>query len=221
MAAANRPHAFFTAGIVLLTVAGKLGDAFAPALVVEWPLLLLALNSNDLHCGLTSAAVPLGPWFLVTLLRRLAEDPLFFFVGWYYREAALDLVRNWSPGAAERITQAEDYFRRASYAAVVIEPGAIVCSLAGAARMSPTAFFALDIGGTSARLLLIRGLGALFPEPLQAALGFVESYQRWVLGVAVLLTALATWKLIRHPTHAPDQHQEGQSVQSVTKSHAQ
>ena len=53
------------------------------------PLLLLALNANDLHCALTTVSVPVVSWFIVASLRRIAEDPLFFLVGWRYREPAL------------------------------------------------------------------------------------------------------------------------------------
>jgi hypothetical protein len=71
----------FTAAIVGLTVAGKAGDALAPSLVGDAPLLLLALNSNDLHLALTAVSVPLIPWVLVGMLRRLAEDPVFYMIG--------------------------------------------------------------------------------------------------------------------------------------------
>lgn len=191
-----RPPFAFTVAIIVLTVAGKIGDAAAPALVGSHPLGLLALNANDLHCGLTSTTVSFLPWLVVALMRRLAEDPLFFLIGWYYRAAALEWVKAWSPDAAEGFTKAEAYFRRASYAAVVVEPGAVVCSLAGAARMSPAVFFSLNIAGTLARLLLIRVLGGLFPEQLELALSVVHSYQRYFLLLAVGLTALATWKML-------------------------
>eukprot|EP00656_Telonema_subtile_P023746 TRINITY_DN25336_c0_g1_i2.p1 TRINITY_DN25336_c0_g1~~TRINITY_DN25336_c0_g1_i2.p1 ORF type:complete len:223 (-),score=36.36 TRINITY_DN25336_c0_g1_i2:215-883(-) len=195
--AGRSPHVFFTASILLLTVAGKLGDAFAPALLTDWPLTLLILNSNDLHVSLTSTSVPLLPWFVIALLRRLAEDPLFFLVGWYYRDSGIQWLRQWSPGAADGIAQAEAYFRKASYAAVVIHPGAIVCTLAGAAKMQPGVFFCLNVAGTSVRLLLIRGVTTMFPEPFRVLRGLVQEYQRYLLAAAVLLTLFATWKMLR------------------------
>ncbi|CAK0870213.1 unnamed protein product [Prorocentrum cordatum] len=186
----------FSGGILVLTVAGKVGDAAAPVLVADWPVALLALNANDLHCGLTSASVPLA---LVrsSAVRRLAEDPLFFFLGWRYRDRALGWLRRRSPGAADGLDRAEALFRRASFAAVLIEPGAVVCCLAGAARMQPLTFCTLNVLGTAARLLLIRGLGALFPQQLDYVLGLVRLYQRWLLLGAVALTAAGAWRLLR------------------------
>jgi membrane protein YqaA with SNARE-associated domain len=128
------------------------------------PVLLLALNANDLHCALTTVSVPVLPWFVLATLRRIAEDPLFFLVGWHYREPALlwlyaicqfsasvyascrnhlrgscirGMVRRgkWSPRSEETVRKTEALFRRSSYAAVLIDPGAIVCCLAGASRM--------------------------------------------------------------------------------------
>jgi hypothetical protein len=71
----------FSVAIAGLTVAGKAGDALAPTLLGSSPLILLALNSNDLHLALTTPSVSLLPWLVVGMLRRLAEDPIFFLLG--------------------------------------------------------------------------------------------------------------------------------------------
>ena len=52
----------YTASILLLTLAGKAGDVLAPTLLTPHPLLLLALNANDLHLALTSAHTQLLGW---------------------------------------------------------------------------------------------------------------------------------------------------------------
>lgn len=79
---------YFTVGIVVLTIAGKVGDAFAPSLLLDSPSWLLALNSNDLHLALTANTVPRARWMALGMLRRLAEDPIFFLIGkgarWQY-----------------------------------------------------------------------------------------------------------------------------------------
>ena len=71
----------YTVAIGLATVIGKTGDAFGPTLLTTRPLLLLMLNSNDLHLALSSRVVARVPWFLVGMTRRLVEDPLFFIIG--------------------------------------------------------------------------------------------------------------------------------------------
>ena len=41
--------------LLLVNVASKCGDALAPSLLHTWPLLLIALNANDLHLALIAA----------------------------------------------------------------------------------------------------------------------------------------------------------------------
>ena len=66
----------YSVALAVVTIAGKAGDALGPALVSSHPLLLLALNANDMHLALTSTTVPLVAWSLVGMVRRLAEDPV-------------------------------------------------------------------------------------------------------------------------------------------------
>ena len=87
--------------IAIITVAGKLGDAAAPALLPGRPLLLLALNSSDAFVALTSALTSSRTAslvaFAVAALRRLAEDALFFAAGWRHGDQAATLLRAWIP----------------------------------------------------------------------------------------------------------------------------
>lgn len=45
------------------------------------PLLLLALNANDLHLALTTARTAVIGFMLVGTARRLVEDPLYYYLG--------------------------------------------------------------------------------------------------------------------------------------------
>eukprot|EP01048_Picozoa_sp_COSAG05_P025077 COSAG05_NODE_6205_length_1000_cov_1.571587_2_plen_92_part_01 len=92
------------------------------------------------------------------------------------------------------MAKAEEFFRRASYAAVVIEPGMVVCCMAGAARMSPAVFFALNVLGTLARLGAIRGVSGFFPTQLDMALHFIEDYKPWLLLLAFATAAVSSWR---------------------------
>eukprot|EP00439_Symbiodinium_sp_Y106_P041017 s2419_g5.t1 len=60
-------------------------------------------------------------------------------------------MRRRLPGSAEALKRASDAFARFSALAVVVEPGAVVCLLAGASKMRPATFTALNVGGTIAR----------------------------------------------------------------------
>lgn len=187
---------YFTVAIVVLTVAGKAGDALAPTLLVDAPTLLLVLNANDLHLALTANIVPRVPWMVVGMLRRLAEDPVFFLIGWWYREDAMRWLASRSPELGRRVAKVESFFRRASYAACLIEPGMIVCCLAGAAQMSVSMFFTLNVGGTLVRLAAIRALSEQFPNQVEALLEVVGAYKPLFLLAAVSVTAASSWNVL-------------------------
>ena len=180
------------AALCVLPLAGKAGDAAAPALVTSRPLLLLLLNANDLHCALTAARASPLPWLLVALARRLAEDPFFFYLGRAHRDAALRwleaLLGDGAPAAFERF---EDAFRGASVIAVVLEPGACVCAAAGATRMRPLTFGLLNVSGTLARLLAIRAAGRALERPVAHLHARIAEFRAPLMAATVLL-ALAS-----------------------------
>merc|ERR1739848_143714 len=101
---------------------------------------------------------------VITVMRRFCEDLLYFYAGWSYRKAALGLLRDWVPDAADGFDKAEAMFRNNLYVAVALNPGATVCALAGASRMKPLTFFALNIGSTAAQLLAMRYVCTMFPD---------------------------------------------------------
>mmetsp|Transcript_12322 Transcript_12322/g.29767 ORF Transcript_12322/g.29767 Transcript_12322/m.29767 type:complete len:182 (-) Transcript_12322:8-553(-) len=128
--------------LVLVNVLSKIGDALAPTLVDARPLLLLALNANDLHLALTAGHTQVAPYCLISIARRLAEDPLYYYLGWTYGTRAVDWLSHCGavPGLHNAIHHSEAWFRRMSTVAVAVAPGAAVCLLAGSSRMSPPWF---------------------------------------------------------------------------------
>jgi hypothetical protein len=46
----------------------------------------------------------------------------------------------------------------------------------------PRTFFALNVGGTLIRLVIVWALGQQFREPLEGVVAFVQRYQWWLVG---------------------------------------
>lgn len=184
--------------IIGCAIIGKVGDAVGLALIDSYPLTLLMLNANDLHCALTSTSVAIVPWFVVSTARRMCEDPLYFWIGRRYRERALLWLRRTYPGAASALESGEAHFRRGSYAAIVINPGMVVCSLAGASQVRPTTYLVLNLLGVLIRLVLIRSLCAMFPEKIDFALDLIRRYLPILLLVAVAFSVTSAYKLYGH-----------------------
>jgi hypothetical protein len=77
----NAPITAIVVALVLVNLAGKCGDAFAPVLVSGYPLTLLALNANDVHMACTAGHTSLVPFVLVAFVRRLMEIRCIFTSG--------------------------------------------------------------------------------------------------------------------------------------------
>lgn len=154
----SSPHAIVVA-LVVVNLIGKAGDAFAAMLVESHPLTLLALNANDAHMALTAGHTPFASYVIVSLLRRLLEDPLYFHLGATRAAGAARALDATNPGLRRKLERAKPWFERFSIFAVVTEPGAVVCLLAGWSKMRAGAFWSANVLGTLARVLLIRRLG--------------------------------------------------------------
>ena len=85
------PRPIDTAGVVLfavpmaiLTISGWVGDALAPSLVNDNPLLLIALNPRLRNLVLVSPETSVVPFMAVAIVRLVVSDPVFFWFGRRY-----------------------------------------------------------------------------------------------------------------------------------------
>jgi membrane protein DedA with SNARE-associated domain len=193
----RKPPWLLIAFIVFFNIVGKVGDAVGPAMVGSYPISLLFLNASNTHCILTTTSVSFVPWLFVGVMRRFCEDPLYFYAGWKYREACLGMLRDWSPDIADGIDKAEEMFKNNLYVAVAVNPGATVCSLAGASRMPPIAFFGLNITSTAAQLLVMRYVCLQFPDRIDEVIGFIGKYMVIFLVIMVGITAAGALPMLQ------------------------
>lgn len=191
------PPWLLIAGIVFFNIIGKIGDAIGPAIVGNRPVELLLLNASNTHCILTTTTITFLPWIIIGSVRRFCEDPIYFYAGWRYREACLGMLKKWCPDMAEGYDKAEDMFRNNLYVAVAVNPGATVCSLAGASKMPPAAFFALNVGSTVAQLLVMRYICSMFPDNIDYALSLIGRYMKILLAIMVGITLFGALPMLR------------------------
>ena len=178
--------------LVAVNLAGKAGDAFAAVLVDSRPLTLLALNANDVHMGLTAGHTPFAPYVIVSLTRRLLEDPLYYHLGATRFASAVRVLDRTSPGMRRKIEASKPWFERYSVLAVALEPGAVVCLLAGWSRMRAATFWSVNVLGTLARVLLFRHVGVRVREwPAFAKAATFAAANRRVIHIAAFAFATA------------------------------
>jgi membrane protein DedA with SNARE-associated domain len=173
--------------IVGLIVLSNVGDALAPQLVNSHPLQLIAMNARNRNLILVTNQLDAASYYIVGTLRLLVADPLFFLVGYWYGDRALDWMEQRTKSFGRTLRQWERWFGKAAYPLVFIAPNQYICLFAGAAGMSVAGFFVANISGTIVRLYLIRRLGEAFEAPIDDVLGFISDYRVPLLIVSIVV----------------------------------
>jgi len=176
--------AWFAVPLAVLTIAGWVGDALAPSLLNDTPLLLIALIPRLRYLVLTAPLVDPVPWATVAMVRLLVADPIFYVFGARYGDASIRWLEHKAGAGAGPVLFFERLFKKAAGPMVAIAPNQIICLLAGATGMATARFLGLNLFGTVARLGLI-----LF------ATGFVEGtileINDWIGEHRLVLTAVS------------------------------
>jgi membrane protein DedA with SNARE-associated domain len=187
--------------LLCVLVLGKVGDAIGLAYIDSNPILVLVLNANDLHCALSTSRVNVWIWFVVSAIRRLCEDPIYYWLGRKYRSKALTFLKSWFPSSEKAFNESEGLFRTGSFVTIALNPGIVVCTLAGVSRVPPLSYLTMNFIGVLLRLTLIHVLCSLFPDQVDMALGLIRAYLPICIAVAVtisLISALKLWKHVRN-----------------------
>ena len=178
------------APIVGFVVLSMIGDALTTTWADTHPLALLALNARNRIVLLVTNRIDAVPYYVVGTARLIASDPLFFLLGMFYGDTAVQWIERRSKTFGESIRLYEQLFRKAAYPLVFIAPNNYICLFAGASGMSLTAFIVLNLTGTVARLYVLRVVGDIFSRPIDAILGFFADYRIPLLILSVGLVGL-------------------------------
>lgn len=192
--ARRRKHLrWFVPPLILLVIGGYTGQALFPTLVDSNPTLLILLNPRNANLALVSNDLDALTFYGAASFRLLLSDPIWFFIGREYGDAAIHWLERQSPSYGRMARQLEGWFGKAAYLLVVLAPNNWICLLSGAARMRPVVFISLNLIGTFGRLYLIRVLGDVFSDPLESVRGFISDYQAPLLVVSFSLVGFTMW----------------------------
>ena len=170
-----------------LIVMANIGTALAPTLVNHHPALLITLDARNRHLLLVVAAgIGAVPFFAIGFFRLLISDPLFFLLGRWYGEPAMQwLEAKAGKGATKQLRWIERKFARDGYPLVAIMPNNAICLFAGSSGMRPRTFWTLNVLGTIGRLVFFWYLGKALHDPLTRFLDWVQRYQWPLLALSV------------------------------------
>jgi membrane protein DedA with SNARE-associated domain len=187
----------FLIPVTILAVAGVVANAMLPTLVAEAPVLVPALTTRADRLLLVAPLLP-GEVFLgVALARELVGDPIFYLFGRRYGDVGIRWIERRTGPDSRWLRLIERLFRRAAYVVVALWPINIVCLLAGATKMRPVPFFALNITGTLVRIGLIFWIGDLLAEPIRDIASFIARYQWYLTALTCSLVAISIWHQTR------------------------
>lgn len=189
----RRQLLFVVGPIVGLVVAAYVGDALTTSWADRHPLALTLLNARTRVLVLTTNQLDAWSFYLAAGARLLLSDPLFYLLGFWYGDGALQWVERRSRSFGEQVRLYERAFSKAAYPLVVVAPNPWICLFAGASGMRLPIFFALNITGTLGRLYLIRRLGEAFESPISSVLEFFARYRLPLLVLSVALVAFVIW----------------------------
>lgn len=186
--------------LIVMWVAGIVGSALAPTLLAKHPLLLIFLDPRNRNFILVSNKVDPTTFMLVGFFRRVLTDPLFFLLGYLYKDAAVRWAERRMGEAGALVRGVEKAFAKAGPLVVFLSPGALVCVLAGATGMRPAVFVAMNVLGTLTILVVLRTFGDVFESPVQTVNGFITDNFKWLTLFTIVATALWIWDQKRRGT---------------------
>ena len=175
--------------IVAFSAAGTIVNLASPALIKHHPLVVIFFNPINRYLILAANRVATPQFFAVGFIRLVLTDPLYFLLGRWFGDGALDWIEN-KTGNSGTVPFIKKWFGRAGPLFVFLAPNAYVCLLAGAAGMNVAMFVGLNATGTIGRLILIKATGNVFEPVLRPVVNFLDRYRWQFIVVSVALFAL-------------------------------
>jgi membrane protein DedA with SNARE-associated domain len=177
--------------LIFLVIISYVGDAMAPSLVDRHPAWLIALNARTRNLALVTN--DLDPWsyYGIGFVRLVVSDPLFFLLGYWYGDAAVEWMERRTRTWGQMLRQIEKWFGKAAYPLVFIAPNNYICLFAGAAGMSIRAFVVLNVTGSLFRLWLVRLFGKAFEAPLDVVVDWIGDNRGILLVVTIGLVLVS------------------------------
>ncbi len=191
-----------------LSLLGLAGTAFAPWLLVNAPLVFVALTPALQNVALTAPFIDHDVLLPFATLRRLLSVVSTFWLGAVYGENIVAWVERRSPRTGSVIRYIRDILYRTGPLLLVLLPVHTVAALAGAAGFR-TRTFLLSAGlGQLLQVWLSVKFGAAVADWTQVLVAFVGEHVGIATGICVALAAtqllVSRWRTGRWVMFARD-----------------
>ena len=180
--------------LATLTVMSTVGTALSPYLLVEHPLLLVALCADGRHVVLAAAEAPLVPLLIVATLRRVLSLLLTYGLGAIYGVGVVTWIEGRFSRTGRLIRGFENLLRRIGPPILGPMPGYTPALLAGVARLPLWAVTLWLTLGTA----LWMGLTVAFGDAVSDWSGMLITWlgEHVVGATAVCVVLVVAWQII-------------------------
>ena len=179
--------------MVAAFVSGIIGTALSPSLVVDHPLLMVALNANNRYLILVTN--DLGPFgfYTAAILRRVVPSIAFYLLGRWFGHRAVHWLAGREPASTDVVAVVQRLFDRFGWWIVAIAPMTFTCLLAGAAKLRPKVVVPIVVVSITVRLVLIRWLGSQFAGTLDNVVHWIDRSRGPLMVVTVGLVLISAF----------------------------
>lgn len=122
------------------------GFFLSPLLLIQAPVLLLALSPMVLHLGLVSSFIPEYQYYAVGVTVALLHSFSGYFLGRDLGAAAFTWCLENYPAQRRKLNLLSRWVERSSVVSLLLFPGPFLSVLVGSFRMGRRKFFALTLG---------------------------------------------------------------------------
>lgn len=185
------PRRALTAALSALVVVGTIGWALSPVLLVEAPLLLVALNPIPRHVLMVSPTVEFLPLLAIVVIRRQLSCAGAYFVGETYGDRTLAFVLR-RPPWGRLVMGVARLFGRAGIPLLILAPN-VTAIFAGTSRMRFALFLPASLLGqlwVAAATYYVGDLLRAYIAPLMA---FVREHALSLTMLSILLVVARKW----------------------------
>jgi hypothetical protein len=177
--------------MVAFTIAVYVGNALAPTLIEDAPLVLLVLAPKLRWLFLVANEVDPVTYFAVPLVRAGAVLTVYFLLGRWYGDRSLRWLESRAGGALRPVLWIERTFHRARIPVAFVFPGNVSALLAGADGMPVVVYFGVALASVALRLWAVRALAEVLRGPVLDVVNWIGDNQLWLTVVSV--TGVMLW----------------------------
>ena len=175
--------------MVAFTIALYVGNALAPTLIKDAPVLLLVLAPKIRWLLLISQRGRRAHLLPRPARARTAVLIVYFLLGHWYGDRSLRWLEQRTGNALRPVLWVERNFHRARVPVTFLFPGNVSALLAGADGMPVALFFVVALASVALRLWAVRALAEILRGPILQVVQWIGDNQLWltVVSVAVVM----------------------------------